>query len=176
MSPAPTKQSKEPAQFSPSDRSAHFEIIKQGWWRPTYTIYSGDTAVGTFGANTLTLEAGTIEIGNSNYTVRGRGWFDKSYELQGENDLIYAWRPLPIVRSETTIEHNGRHYGLTRVSTLSLYMYLHREEVVIGTIRKAGFFSRNCKAVLPKDLPLQFQVFVIWLALGHKKHESQRDG
>lgn len=116
-----------------------FEIVKKGWWRPRYTILSDASVVGGIGEDTIRAESGTIEIGGIDYKIIGRGFFDKAYELHGEDMVIYARKPFSIFRTETTVEHEGRRYALTQVSTLNWYMLMHENGNLVGTIRKAVF-------------------------------------
>jgi hypothetical protein len=54
---------------------------------------------------------------------------------------------------------------MRRKSVWSREFLVQNGEEIVGTIRPASAFSRRVQVTLPAEWPLQFQIFVFWLAI-----------
>lgn len=68
-------------------------------------------------------------------------------------------------REKYELDLGGRTFQMRRKSAWSREFVIQDGEKLVGMIRPASTFSRRVLVTLPDEWPLQFQVFVFWLAL-----------
>ena len=140
-------------------------IVSEGWWKPKYRILSSGSTVGIISGACVADEEGAVEIGETLYDIYSKGWWRKEYAFRGKDFAVFAQETGSFFRTEITIEHEKRNYTLTKKSFFKRDLVLEENDHVLGTLYDAGFLSSETIADLPKDIPIQVQVFIIWLAL-----------
>jgi hypothetical protein len=63
------------------------------------------------------------------------------------------------------VHAGAKTYTLKVASWSGRSFALMENEVEVGRIARAGFFTARCRAELPDDLPLPVQAFLIWVVL-----------
>jgi hypothetical protein len=105
-------------------------------------------------------------LGGQAYTVRRKGVFGPVYELMRDNELVVSARQAPFV-NRYTIAAAGRVWTLKAEEILAKRFGLFDGDARVGGITPSSRFNytRDISIDLPDALPLEAQVFLMWLLL-----------
>lgn len=142
-------------------------------WSYAFSVTDGTET----GAHTVDLswwaDKGELRVRNTTYRAHRD---QSSYVLESEGEVLArAERPRKWFR-EFVIEHEGRRYTLSAKSAFRRQFVLLDGDQPVGSISPEGLFTRKAAVELPKSLPLFLQLFIVWLAMTLRKHESYAGG
>ena len=136
-------------------------------WSYSFSVTDGTRSVAQSVDRTWWRDKSELQIEDDIYTARR----DKSeYVLESEAGVIARAAQPRKWRRDLFIEHSGSVYMLRAKSAFRRDLMLLKDTRQIGSISPDGHFTRKAVVELPQELPLQLQVFVIWLAMTLWKH------
>ena len=123
-------------------------------------------------------ERGSFFLDGRTYTLgRAAGWGDYWVCKGGEAGRILASADkVSFFGRRFDVEIEGDRFELVPKSMFSLGFDLRRDGETIGTIRRAGIFTRKMDIDLPEDLPISLRVFLVWLVLMMFRRSSNSQG
>jgi hypothetical protein len=100
------------------------------------------------------------------YTIRRAGVFAPVYELLRDNSALASARQVPFV-NRYTVTSAGRVWTLKAEEMLAKRFGLFDGNARVGGITPSSRFNatRDVSVDLPDELPLEAQVFLMWLLL-----------
>jgi len=110
-------------------------------------------------------EAGEISIEEQPYKLYREGLMSGAFVIESKGQSVARAIKPSAFRSQFDLELDAHRYSLTRVSIFGRGFSVLQSGVVVGSIRRAGVFTRRTIIDLPPDWPIPIQVFVFWLAL-----------
>lgn len=123
-------------------------------------------------------ENAKLDVGGTPFLARHQAWA-KEFVLEREGGMTVAVAEKPSAWRETfSLEHGGIRYELRKESPWKTSFVLSRDGVgVVGSIRQKSFFGRETIVELPEELPVEVQVFALWLAtLMRRRSDSAAAG
>jgi hypothetical protein len=110
-------------------------------------------------------EAGEVSIEGRPYELYREGLMSGDFVLESEGQtLARAIKPSAWF-SEFDLEIKGRRYLLKRHFIFGKSFSVLQDDAVVGSVVRAGLFSRRSIISLPPDWSIPAQVFVFWLVL-----------
>ncbi|MCX6094816.1 MAG: hypothetical protein NTY63_08375 [Candidatus Bipolaricaulota bacterium] len=110
-------------------------------------------------------ERGSVVAGGLEYKVSRERALGTSFVLEGAGSAIAEAVKRSVFRRAFAIVHGEKEYVLRARSAWRREMVLYEDLTKIGSVAPHSAFGRQARADLPEDLPLEFRLFVIWLAL-----------
>jgi hypothetical protein len=100
------------------------------------------------------------------YTIRRAGVFAPLYELLRDGVALVSARQVPFV-NRYTVSSAGREWRLKAEEMLARRFGLFDGDARVGSITPSSRFNytRDIRIDLPDELPLEAQVFLMWLLL-----------
>jgi hypothetical protein len=100
------------------------------------------------------------------YTIRRAGVFAPLYELLRDGVALVSARQVPFV-NRYTVSSAGREWRLKAEEMLARRFGLFDGDARVGGITPSSRFNytRDIRVDLPDELPLEAQVFLMWLLL-----------
>ncbi|MBW3571579.1 MAG: hypothetical protein KY467_10775 [Gemmatimonadetes bacterium] len=98
------------------------------------------------------------------YRLYRQGFASGAFVLEGNGRILARAVKPSAFRARFHVEVGGRTFELRRTAWSGNFG-LFDGGTQVGTIRRAGMFTRRAIIDLPGDWPLAAQVFVFWLAL-----------
>src|SRR5919202_4202262 len=91
--------------------------------------------------------------------------------VSGEGAVLGPYRGVPeqevSVRNHFVLEYGSKRYELTKKSVRGgAYVLLGDGGSPIGSVRGKRFFKREWTVDLPEELPLEVEMFIMWLIMG----------
>ncbi|MDD5264273.1 MAG: hypothetical protein PHU43_05480 [Candidatus Bipolaricaulis sp.] len=118
-------------------------------------------------------ERGSVVAGGLEYEVSRERALGTSFVLEGAGSSVARADKRSAFRRAFAIVHGQKEYVLRAPSAWRREMLLCEDLTKIGSVAPDGVFGRQARADLPEDLPLEFRLFVIWLALILWKRQQQ---
>ena len=138
------------------------------WWSQDYRISDGQTPIATLTVGKL-RERETFSVQGKQYKVIKEGFFSPTFYLkENEKTVIEASRSGVFSRSFTWTL-NGMPYTLGSAAWYSNNFNVFRSETRIGSIRRRHWYSG---VDLPQNVPLEIQIFALWLVVLQWKQNS----
>jgi hypothetical protein len=105
-------------------------------------------------------------LNGQSYTIRRAGVFAPLYELLRDNVALVSARQVPFV-NRYTVTSAGRTWTLKAEEMLAKRFGLFDGDARVGGITPSSRFNytRDISIDLPDELPLEAQVFLMWLLL-----------
>ena len=105
-------------------------------------------------------------LNGESYTIRRAGVFAPVYELFRDNIALVSARQVPFV-NRYTVTSAGRMWTLKAEEMLAKRFGLFDGDARVGGITPSSRFNytRDVSVDLPDELPLEAQVFLMWLLL-----------
>ena len=105
-------------------------------------------------------------LNGQTYTIRRAGVFAPVYELLRDNVALVSARQAPFV-NRYTVTSAGRMWRLKAEEMLARRFGLFDGDARVGGITPSSRFNdtRDISIDLPDELPLEAQVFLMWLLL-----------
>lgn len=134
-------------------------------------------ATGNVGALQLSIDGTPIGVldhaklgftlNGQKYAVRRKGVLAPVYELFRDNELQVSARQAPFVNRYTVTTRAGRQWTLKAEDMFATRFGLFGGDTRVGGITPAGrlHYTRDVTIDLPDELPLEAQVFLMWLVL-----------
>jgi hypothetical protein len=100
------------------------------------------------------------------YTIRRAGVFAPLYELLRDGVALVSARQVPFV-NRYTVSSAGREWRLKAEEMLARRFGLFDGDARVGGITPSSRFNytRDIRVDLPDELPLEAQIFLMWLLL-----------
>lgn len=140
--------------------------VPNGWFSYDFTVYDATGASVARADLSNWKERADLEVAGTRYEAVHKSW-DAEFVLQRENGGVAFVAEKPSAWKERFVfEYDGNRYELRKRSVWNSDLVLSRDGVgVVGSIRPQGVFRREWVADLPGELPLEAQVFLLWLAV-----------
>jgi hypothetical protein len=110
-------------------------------------------------------EAGEISIEDESYRLFRERLMSGAFILEKEGQAVARAIKPSAFRSRFDLELAGRHCTLNPDSFFRRSFSVLQNDVAVGSIRRAGLFTRRAIIDLPGDWSLPLQVFVFWLVV-----------
>jgi hypothetical protein len=110
-------------------------------------------------------EAGEVSIEGRPYRLYREGLMSGDLLLESAGRPVARAAKPSAFRSRFEIELDAHHYTLQPTSLFGNGFSVLQDGAVVGTIRRAGLFTRRTLIDLPSDWSVPVQVFVFWLVL-----------
>jgi hypothetical protein len=110
-------------------------------------------------------ERGYVVAGGLEYRISRERAVGTSFVLEGAGSALARAEKRSAFRRAFAIAHGGNEYTLRARSAWRREMVLFDDEVEIGGVAPERAWGRRARADLPQGLPLEFKLFVVWLAL-----------
>ena len=118
-------------------------------------------------------EAGRVALRGRTYEIGRDGWLSGAFYIEERgNRLASAKKSSAFVRSFEVSTSSGR-FTLRAKSPFARTFILERKGRIVGSIRPVGLFTRKAMIDLPKEVPLEVQVFLTWLVVVLWKRAAQ---
>ena len=140
-------------------------VVVESLMQTNYRILSDGSSVAVISDDCLEAEQGAVEFEGTLYDIRRRGWWRKEYFLAGDDACAIARQTGSFFRTEFTLEFERSRYTLNDRSFFNNNLLLRQNGHVLGYMENTGIFLSETIAVLPIDIPVPVQVFIIWLGL-----------
>jgi hypothetical protein len=118
-------------------------------------------------------ERGSVVAGGLEYKVSRERALGTSFVLEGAGSSVARADKQSAFRRAFAIVQGEKEYVLRARSAWRREMVLYEDLTKIGTVAPHSAFGRQARADLPEDLPLEFKLFVVWLALVLWKRQQQ---
>ena len=140
------------------------------WVSPNFTVFDeGGTPIGWADLSKWLWRGTTkLETRGTPYEAHSKGRVGKEYVLETEDGRVVAVAERPSVwRNHFVLEYGSKRYELTKKSVRGgAYVLLGDGGSPIGSVRGKGFFKREWTVDLPEELPLEVEMFIMWLIMG----------
>lgn len=122
-------------------------------------------------------ENAKLEVGGKRYLARHE-MGSKDFVLEGEDGLTVALAEKPsVLRESFSLEHGAGRYEVRKESPWKSSFVISREGMgVVGSIKQGSIFGGETTVDLPEELPIEVQVFVLWLATVMRKRADSAAG
>lgn len=110
-------------------------------------------------------ESGEISIGDQSYRLYREGLLSGAFVLESSGQIIARAVKPSAFRSQFDLELDAHRYSLQRTSLFGKSFSVVQGETVVGSVRRAGLFTRRTLVDLPSDWSIPIQVFAFWLVL-----------
>ena len=128
-------------------------------WNFTLRVRSG--SIGSVRFYRMRDSGSVLHDGNE-YDVDKQGMFSGSWELMRAGRLV-ATAKKGVFRSGVEMDCDGERFELTRLSLFSSQFELRQGRRRVGSIRRAGWFTRAFVADLDEAVPVSVRAFSVWL-------------
>ncbi|HEY0674059.1 MAG TPA: hypothetical protein VGD27_17420 [Longimicrobiales bacterium] len=96
---------------------------------------------------------------------REKGWRG-SFMIERQDGQLFASATKPSAfKDRFELDLGGRTFVMQRKSIWKSEFAIEEGGTQVGSVRQASVFSRRALVDVPADWPVQYQVFVFWLAL-----------
>jgi hypothetical protein len=139
------------------------EAVPTRWFSGDYRLQQPHGTVAELDISAW-REKAEFDVEGGRYQLDREGRPTRAFVLMRGGELLARAIKPSAFRSRFEVQFAGRTFELRREgwrSDFSLYAGTER----IGSVRRAGAFTRRAIIELPDDWPLAAQVFVFWLAL-----------
>jgi hypothetical protein len=144
------------------------------------SLFSRDFDISTDGQKIALLdisflrEAGEVTIAGRPYKLYREGLWSGAFVLEGGERIIARAVKPSVFLSRFELEIDGHRYSLRRTSLFAKAFSVFQDEAVVGSVRRAGLFTRRAIIDLPSEWPIPVQVFAFWLVSiiwrRHRRH------
>lgn len=150
------------------------QAIPKGLFSNDYEIHRDGVRVALLDPS-VWRERGEVEIEGKTYELDREGWLGDFRLLDKmKHPLVTATKPSAL-RKRFEVSYGEKRYVLEKASLWHSGFAL-RERIpggttsgkdvrTVGSIEKAGIFTRRAVLDMPEDWPLPVQVFVFWLVV-----------
>ena len=110
-------------------------------------------------------ETGAFRHKGKRYTLDRTGWISGDFTLRLDGRRLAGAVKTSVLRRGFEISCPEGSYVLRAPSILRRSYELVEEGRAIGSFEPAGAFTRKGRARLPRELPFETSVFILWLVL-----------
>jgi hypothetical protein len=147
-----------------------FELIPHSWLSWDFSVVQGDSVVAEIEIPRW-RKKDVLKVGGLHYAAYREGLIGGAFLLALDTtQLARAERTNWLSRS-FTIKHGERTYRLSAEWFGSSFILLDNAREV-GSLVPRGMFTRKTSVILPDELPLPVQIFVIWLMLYQRETDA----
>jgi len=108
-------------------------------------------------------ERGSVVAGGLEYRISRERAVGTAFILEGAGSAVARAEKRSALRRTLALAHAGRQYLLRAPSVWRREMVLYDGDAEVGRVAAERAWSRRARADLPKDLPIEFRLFVVWL-------------
>ena len=139
--------------------------IPDGWGNPDYKILNHGSLVAVIEGPCVDDESGVVLIEGTPYRFHCEGVGSGKYSLSREGVSATAKERDSLSVTKLSVEFEEHHYTLKKRGIFKSGWELLDDNEVIGSIYSMGFFSKETAVDLPENIPIHYQVFMVWLTL-----------
>ena len=140
------------------------QAVPTHWLSWNFTVTQGSEVLANIDTPRWS-EKGVLTIDGRTYRVYREGLASGDFVLESPEMIVARARKPSAFRRAFIVEHSGRQYSLRTKWPCGRAFRLLDGETEIGSISPEGFLTRRAAVVMPHDMPLLVQVFVVWLAI-----------
>lgn len=140
----------------------HFEPT--GIFSSTFRVRRGAREVTELGHGWF-RETGSFEYGGQAFTLERSGWISGDFTLRRDGQRLAGAVKPSAFRSRFEVSCPEGNYVLRQRSVFGRAYELVEGRQVIGSVEPEGMFTRRGRARLPRELPFETSVFILWLVL-----------
>lgn len=115
---------------------------------------------------------GSIALGSAELKIARQGFFSGAFELHDGPRRIVVARSSGTFSRVLEVDAGREHYTLQPAALLSRAWSVTRGKEELGTIRPMGLLSRQALLDCSESIPLDVQLFLLWLVLHRWKRQS----
>lgn len=150
------------------------EAVPGGWLSNSFRLQQAHGTVAEIDVSGW-REKAEFAIQGGSFRLYREGFASGAFVLEGQGQVLgRAWKPSAF-RARFELEFAGHTFTMRRTGMGGGFGVFERERQV-GSVRRAGFFTRRVLIDLPDDWPPAAQVFAFWLALVIWKREESSGG
>jgi hypothetical protein len=140
------------------------QAVPTHWFSWNFTVTQGSEVLANIDTSWW-REKGVLTIEGKCYRVYREGLASGDFVLESPELIVARARKPSAFRRAFIVEHGGRQYALRANWPFRRAFRLLDGETEIGSISPEGFLTRRAAVVMPQDMPLPVQVFVVWLVI-----------
>jgi hypothetical protein len=140
------------------------QAVPTHWFSWNFTVTQGSEVLANIDVSWW-RERGVLTIDGKRYRVYREGLASGDFVLESPEIIVARATKPSAFRRAFIVEHSGRQYTLRANWPSRRAFRLLDGETEIGSISPEGFLTRRAAVVMPQDMPLLVQVFVVWLAI-----------
>jgi hypothetical protein len=127
-----------------------------------YEVTAADGAA----IGTINETRSSLTVGERAFTMKRKGVFTPEYELKSGEEIIAVAKQKALVNT-FKVAHAGKEWTFKAVSLLAEKFGLFDGENQTGTVASGSFLKKftDITVELPDTLPLEMQLFLIYLAI-----------
>ena len=137
--------------------------VPKGWFSSDYRLQQPHGTVTEIDVSGW-REKAEFEVHGGQYRLSREGLASGAFVLESDGKMLARAVKPSAFRARFQVQFGGRTFELRRGGWSSNFG-LFDGATQVGSIRRAGMFTRRAIIELPHDWPLAAQVFVFWLAL-----------
>jgi hypothetical protein len=150
------------------------EAVPSGWFSNSFRLQQAHGTVAEINLSGW-REKAEFAIQGGSYRLYREGFASGAFVLEGQGQtLARAWKPSAL-RARFELEFPGHTFTMRRTG-MGRGFGVFAGERQVGSIRRAGLFTRRTIIDLPADWPPAAQVFAFWLALIIWRREESSGG
>lgn len=149
------------------------EAVPKGVFSNDYVLLSSGEALGELDVS-VWRERAEFELAGVPHRLYREGMMSGAFVLERAGTVVARAVKPSVFRERFEVDLGGRPFTLRKLSLFSRTFGVFFGEQQVGSISRAGFFTRRALLELPPDWPPAFQLFVFWLALVSWKRNKRR--
>jgi len=151
---------------------ANLKLVPQNPFSWSFEVTQNNASIAqvlhTFGLK----EKATLNIQGTTCQAYREHLMGGDYILEEQGQSLARARKQSAFSSAFQVESPGHSYTLRKESLFGRTFVLMEDDRQVGLFKPEGVFTRKADVSLPDEMPLQVQVFVLWLVLVLWKRES----
>ncbi|HEX2206805.1 MAG TPA: hypothetical protein VHG93_03930 [Longimicrobium sp.] len=140
------------------------EAVPTSWFSGDYLLQQPHGTVAELDVSAW-REKAEFEVQGGRYRLSREGMRSGAFVLESQGQMLARAVKPSAFRARFEVQFAGRTYELRRGGWASSSFGVFAGHQQVGSVRRAGVFSRRAYIDLPDDWPLAAQVFIFWLAL-----------
>jgi hypothetical protein len=140
------------------------EAVPKRWFSNDYRLLQPHGPVAELDVSGW-KEAAEFDVAGGRYRLYRERMASGAFVLEGSGGIVARAVKPSALKARFEIQIGGRLFALRRPRWWRSDFALFEGQTQVGSVRRAGAFTRRTIIDLPHDLPLAAQVFVFWLAL-----------
>jgi hypothetical protein len=146
------------------------------WYSWAFTVARDGRALSALDISTW-RERGDLVVEGEPYRIAREGLCSGDFRLESVGGGVLATATKPSILCRTfRVSSGGRTLTLRPRSIWGRALVVREGDRDVGSITPRGVWTHRATAMLPDDLPLPVQTFLLWLAVLIWKRESDSGG
>lgn len=140
------------------------EAVPKGWFSNDYLLRQPHGTVADLDVSGW-REKAEFDVAGGRFRLYREGMASGAYVLEQQGSVLARAVKPSAFQARFELQVGRRSFTLRRPRWWRSDFALFEGETQVGSVRRAGAFTRRTLVDLPAELPLAVQVFVFWLAL-----------